>query len=433
MKKCTVAICLDAFKADYLNEKYTPFLYELAMERGAYGRLESILAFIGNYGTIFSGTYPETHNVWTLFHYSPTSSPFRWIKPFVPAALRFDKNPHARRHFRFGVSVLTGIKSYLGGHNAAFVHSLQALAIPFNSAKYFDFSLKKLICEKGSLGLIPTLFDILRETGISFCFVDLPLFHIKNRTRLSWVTKYSDHIAYEFTRNLLRRHKSKFCYLHLHELDTVAHQNGPWSKRSIEKVKQLDYLVKNLIKELREMYQEVNIMIFGDHGMVEVNKTLNISAEIEKSGLKENRDYFVFLDATMARFWFKSEEAKQKVIEVLQDIESGHILVEQDIKKFRIDFPHTKYGELIFLAHSGVLISPNYFQGSDIVKGMHGYDPNNSGLDGALILHSQRIAHKYIGQAKFVDLFPTLLDILRLPTSLKCEGRSVLKSSEKSE
>jgi len=432
LRESVLTIFVDAAKPDYLTRKRTPFLHRLA-EEGVSGRIETIFAFSGILPTIFSGSYPEVHGIWTTFCYCPVSSSFRWIRPLLPVISLFENIPDARTALTFGISALTGIVNYLEGHTAAFTHGFQAHAIPFHLASCFDFSMKKVASEKGSLSPVTTLFDILRDTGTSFSYVDLPLVYTESTRQLRWWVKYSDYKACEGAKSLLRKHKSKFFFLHLCGLDAVAHQYGPWSKRSIEEVKQLDYLIEDLATEFGKHYESVKIVIFGDHGMVDVDSTLDIRAQIEESGLEEKKDYLIFLDSTMARFWFKSKEARIRAIEVLGDIKRGRILTEDDFTRFRINFPHTKYGEVIFLLDSGVVISPNYFQGSDVVKGMHGYDPINSGLDTVLIVHGSRVAGRHMEKAKLVDVFPTLLDILRLPASGKYEGKSVLNSSQRLE
>ena len=129
-------------------------------------------------------------------------------------------------------------------------------------------------------------------------------------------------------------------FFYFGELDDMGHEFGPDSLEIREAVREIDESLKGMEFDL----------IFSDHGMVEVNRVV----EVPRSG-------DCFIDSDMARYWGPDEELK--VIREGLPLEYGSVL----------DWPDKRFGDLIFMANSGVLIYPNYFN-DRVVKGMHGYD-----------------------------------------------------------
>ena len=88
------------------------------------------------------------------------------------------------------------------------------------------------------------------------------------------------------------------------------------------------------------------------------------------------------------------------------------------------------------MADAGTLILPNYFQGSEPVIGMHGYLPDVPDNQAAyLVVDRDRPAGDIVDPVprQMVDVFPTLLDLLRLPVPSSCEGRSLLASKARTQ
>ena len=125
------------------------------------------------------------------------------------------------------------------------------------------------------------------------------------------------------------------------ELDVVGHKYGTKSKEIVNEIKKLDKKVSKLDWDI----------IFSDHGMIDVSKT--ISVPITKD---------CFIDADLARYWGEKKELDE--IKKKLPLKDGKI----------IDWPDKSFGELIFMVNTGVLISPNFWQGHEKAKAMHGYD-----------------------------------------------------------
>ena len=95
-----------------------------------------------------------------------------------------------------------------------------------------------------------------------------------------------------------------------------------------------------------------------------------------KLGLAEGRDYLVFYDSTMARFWFENSRAEQAVRGALGELDCGAFLTDDDLKREGVYFDDHRFGELVFLMHPRELIVPSYM-GGRAPRGMHGFSPDH--------------------------------------------------------
>ncbi|MDO8528351.1 MAG: hypothetical protein Q7S06_00475 [Nanoarchaeota archaeon] len=140
------------------------------------------------------------------------------------------------------------------------------------------------------------------------------------------------------------------------DLDNVAHRYGTKSQRTIDTIKKVD----------EKISKEDFDIIFSDHGMIDVKKTINVP-------LSEN----CFIDSDMARYWGNEEELNE--IKKRLPMKDGKI----------IDWKDKSYGDLIFIVKPGILILPNYWQGKQPAKAMHGYYGDNKELNGIYIIKKQ--------------------------------------------
>jgi hypothetical protein len=137
-------------------------------------------------------------------------------------------------------------------------------------------------------------------------------------------------------------------YVYFGEIDSISHKYGTKSEMTINAIKEIDKKISNM---------EFDI-ILSDHGMVDINKTINLPITND-----------CFIDSTMARYW------KEKP---MIDSSDGKWIEGSE-----------KYGDYIFLANPGVLILPNFYQGNKKLKAMHGYSEKSKEMNAIYILNSQ--------------------------------------------
>ncbi len=395
---------LDAIRFQDLNVRNTPFLHKLASE-GISGPLSTLLAYEGLAATLFTGTFPSEHGVWTRYYRDPERSPFKWIGPLSPVLDRFDaSSSRAAKPLRYGLmrlsNVLAGI-SYFPGTDE----------VPLRELARMNPSLKRNLFESYCFGRIPSLFDILRQNGLSFHYFDHGLF---------------DSDA-DVERRAFSNPKGEVAVVRFVDLDTASHEYGLGTPSMLESLRETDSLVEHLVEKWREESPDLSILCFADHGMIPVKSTIDIEGTLREAGFHPPRNFGMFLDSTMARFWSDSQTL-QELRGILGKLESGTILSNGDLERYHL--PVSQYwGDLVFLANPGFVISPNFFDRFGKVKAMHGYNPETPGLDTIAILNKpNRQEPRRLDRVKMIDILPTALDILGLKTPTYCQGTSMLTS-----
>lgn len=140
-------------------------------------------------------------------------------------------------------------------------------------------------------------------------------------------------------------------FVYFGELDRIGHKYGTKSRE-----------IKIAIKKIEQKISKIDWdLIFSDHGMADVKKIISVPITNE-----------CFIDSDMARYW-DSEENLKRIREKLP-LEYGKIINW-----------NKKYGELIFLANTGVLIYPNFWNDKPI-KAMHGYDGKDKDMKAFYII-----------------------------------------------
>jgi hypothetical protein len=140
--------------------------------------------------------------------------------------------------------------------------------------------------------------------------------------------------------------------------------------------------LRAVIDAARTVDSRARISVFSDHGMTPVTRRYDLLQDIEAVGLEMPGEYLAAYDSTMARFWFFSAEARQRMSDALASNASGRILSDAELKDLGVFFPDRRFGEMVFLLHPGWMMARSNFNGSQWAPaGMHGYHPGDPGSD----------------------------------------------------
>jgi predicted AlkP superfamily pyrophosphatase or phosphodiesterase len=244
-----------------------------------------------------------------------------------------------------------------------------------------------------------SIFDVFHEARIEYKYFMFPIVNCEDRTVLEMFLNHRDSQA-------------KILLGQFSDTDLLIHHCGPGSSRRREIVAEMD-------RRLREMAvrydEETTWVIVGDHGMTDVVEELDVPAAL--AGLERRldvamgRDYWLFLDSTMARFRSVTERGSDflsqvKALTVLR--EKGRFVDEKIAFEYSIPPNDRRYGDLIWWADNGVLLFPDYFHDQNTHnKGMHGYDSNHDDMKGFLLAFGPGIPTKSVDEANLIDVCPT--------------------------
>ncbi len=343
----------------------------------------------------FAGLSPQKSDKWFLYWYSPSTSPYRRL----PVG-NLDLSKHRKLRFIAHLALLRIYRSQYGA----------APFIPLKLLRKFDFAEQKGPWEDGYVDG-KTLFSILKEHGKRWLYIGMP---------------GSD----QRTDAILKRYKEaiggqEFIWMHFGETDHTEHQYGPLSVERKAALSKVDTALKEIVGDLQKRYGRVDVLVFGDHGCVQVSGTVDLQERIkaaERSGLK----FSYFLDSTVARFWFNEDHVGAELQRLIQDVPGGRFLDGREFEMYKCNFSHNKYGQLVWVADPGNVIIPNFWNGTEVPKGMHGYLPGNGDGDAIAIVNTGEVLQTTKRDVSLADLFPTILDLMGLPVPPSSEGTSLL-------
>ena len=150
--------------------------------------------------------------------------------------------------------------------------------------------------------------------------------------------------------------------------------------------------------------------------MIDVKAGVDIKAALKSIPFRPGKDYTVFLDSTFARFWFHNEDARAPITALLENIEGGYVISDEERDTYSIHWKTRKFGDLIWWVNDGYVVHPDYWHFRSIKKGMHGYRWEVKDNHAAVVFHSteQVFGQKLEESVPMVNMFATVVDSLGL-------------------
>jgi hypothetical protein len=370
-----LVLILDAFSNKYL--KYTSYLSKLCKEYYC-TTIEPIFAYEGIKAAILTGLNIRESGVWHDKIFIPDrrrNLKIRVLKPFVSLVDALSPTDYVNKAFRFLLFKILR-EEYGTPH-----------LIPSKYLEYFA-------TYRHESKDVPDLFQILGKHGVRSAWIEPKLNFMERRVLRNTV-------------NLFR--KSDLIVLKLNSLDRLGHKYGPLSTEVRERVKYLDSIVEEAISMLQSKINNISFIIMSDHGMVPVEKFVNIEEIfIKEMSIRPLVDYIPYIGSTFASFFILNRRAESIIRKILEGLSSyGRILTEYDLDMLGID--KKLYGHIIFALNEGMVFFPNFFQRRNIPKGMHGYA--YSKYDNAIFIASGISIKGTLPQTlKYPDIFKILID-----------------------
>lgn len=388
-------LLIDALRHDYVTPQSAPFLFRL-MQEGSSGPLIPTYGFQEHPGFLTGCLPQETAVGHTMFVRDPEASPFRQFD--LPGANDLARHPDLERVLRPLWDRKTRLTENGRRHSASACYGMTA-RIPLDLLPEFAFGWERDSQEFGALG-VTSVYDLLRRAGKSW----LALGHPRDDQR-------TDNLLAQFEAAVRPEHR--LVYIHFGELDWLGHEHGPGSRQVLSALRGIDRAVEGVCAALREMHGSAATLIFGDHGMVAVEKSIDVQSALAATGLSLHSDYMCFLDSTGVRLWPEHEQAESELCRALDGLEGLRLMQEPERTELGLAYSdRAPYGEVIYAAEKGVLVCPNYFQ-SEEIRGMHGYLPDVTDNWSRYIAHSIAWLPGH-GTLTMQDLFPIIVRALGL-------------------
>jgi Type I phosphodiesterase / nucleotide pyrophosphatase len=294
--------------------------------------------------SLLSGTRPDEHGSWAMFREAGAEASFGFLRtmPPLPHALEW----RARRWVRRWMDRRDDVGAYYDLYE-----------IPLHVLGRFDIAQKGNPFEPGGLSR-ETVFDWMEAAGVRYRLWD-------------YRTDEAGNLAAAV--DALGRDEHDVLFVYTAELDALMHRVGIFDSAVHARLGRYEAFLDAARRQAASHDVALSIVILSDHGMTDVTRTIDVWGALDASGLTLGRDYLVFLDSTMARFW-----GNGRAIEVAARTFSGagRRLADEELAAMGCRFPGREYGDAVFLADPGVLIVPS-FMGARAIAAMHGYHPDD--------------------------------------------------------
>jgi len=395
---------MDSLKSSESKGGACPFLEQIG-RKGLLADLIPPFAFEPD-AAFIAGLYPEEANEGMHF----------WREPAEQAILRIlgrYGNPLDRLPDAMDRSLRKALQAWfrVAGRTDAEKYFLSPAKIPFRFMGEFSAARKKMLFEE-EYTAAATVFEIVRKENQKWLYFGYPV----SNSRIDQICR-----DFESRQEVA---EAGFIFVMANELDKAGHRFGASSAERREILRKVSSCLERLYQTCERYWKSFNFIIFGDHGHVDVKGTVNVQAVLEKAPARVHEDYSYFLDSTVARFWFHNSKAARWIQEALERLDGGSIIDEKEKARYRIRYPHNRFGDLFYWADGGNVIAPDFFNGNRPPKGMHGYraecEDNHSAF--AACGPGFPAAGRLPDPADMVRVYPTLLQSL----GLKCDLYSKL-------
>ncbi|MEM1971232.1 MAG: alkaline phosphatase family protein [Candidatus Anstonellales archaeon] len=383
----TIMMLVDAFSVAYLNEEYTPFVYNIGKE-GLLTTLKPLFAFRGIETTLFTGKWPSEHGVFAEMQFKSTHNPISDIL-FEVFIRTVDSSKHdklMKLSRVIGEFIFRGTRSRLTPN-----------LIPPKALRYFTASQHKPIYYVNG-ARVTTLFDILRYNNIRYAFIEPSIIN-GDRGIVEKIKRYRDKGI-------------QFWYLKFSGFDREGHIYGPEPSMFREKIITTERYIKQIINILGGI-DNINLLLLADHGMSRVCNYVNLMEILNNiSEIKLYKDYITFVDSTLARFWFFNN-VKDKILDKLNTLEFGHVVTDKERDNLHIPCDRAQTGDVMFVVDEGYAIYPDFWSGTRKPKGMHGYAYSNSKESLPIFITNSKMKYYYKDVPKdFTDVLNGIVSSL---------------------
>lgn len=404
MTHATVLLVLDACRGDYVRPDTMPVLHGLLRD-GLAGEVESTAGFAQR-TALFTGRYPDTSGTFGQFAFDPRRSPFRWVRLLGPARGLVQPR-RALYPVRRAIERLSGPQ---GAH-------ADPAWIPPHALPSFAPGEPRVPSLPGAFGAA-SLFDACRRAGLRF--------------RDLTPVQGDEAVVRALVGGLRQRSGTELHVARLRDLDDAAHRDGPFADSvRREQLPLLDQRIASVHAALTANHDTWDLVLVAPHGMAPVEREVDVLAALERVPARPGKDYVVFVNSTVAVFWYLTEAGRRAVERALPGVPGTHIVTEAERRRRRIP-TERRWGDRMLAAEPGVVFWPDYFHVQDsAVQGMHGFlDKRDEGNGVVAILSSPgRVPARSLGVRPLVDVLPTMCELLRLPLPASNEGTSLLRNT----
>jgi hypothetical protein len=317
-------------------------------ERNGLVPLTTLLTYSsGIYPSIWSGQYPDEHDVWTEF--------YRCERPqfALTAPLGLLPGKYLPRKLSY---LALGALRRLGVERAEYFGVPPQLQAQFGRAQS-----RYMLLPPVDMPDAPLISRVIEQRGQTWEYVFCHDLDSGAERRIKTAAERVDTLIVCFA-----------------SMDEAGHHYGPLSDAFGVQLRAFDARLSRLLADLERASPGVATFLFSDHGMTAVTGQFDAWSYLEARGFRLGRDYTAFINSTLISLWFDSGN-REAIVAALNQCGRGRVLSAAERARYHLNFRDRRYGDDFFLVDEGVELIPNFislaWRGN---LGMHGYDPDCS-------------------------------------------------------
>ncbi len=229
-------------------------------------------------------------------------------------------------------------------------------------------------------------------------------------------------------------------FLELYVFDLFSHWNLDQPDAIADKMRQVDDALRLLHQRCAD--KAVSMMFLVDHGQELVTDTVDLREALKNTGVSED-DYTFYSEVAVARFWFRTDEARDKITAALNALPNTSVFDNEGMKQFDVCFEDADgFGELYAITDHGYVFYPhdfyhpvvNWYMGhkyaeqtarikNPLHRGYHGHLPNHPADEGFAVVFDDAVGLSNDQPAALIDVAPTMLTLLGVEPPPHMTGR----------
>jgi predicted AlkP superfamily pyrophosphatase or phosphodiesterase len=221
---------------------------------------------------------------------------------------------------------------------------------------------------------------------------------------------------------LSEKERPGLVFVYFSDVDSMGHRHGPDSPEVREAVRRVDAAAAEIVRGVRALRADVNVLVVSDHGMSAVDQVIDFTQDADLSGCRAANE------APMTMLYCADPERVRA--ELLSKPRPYTVERPQDLPKHLEFTQNDRIGDLIVRPKGTSILyalppGDANAQAVPPLKGMHGYDPAaHPEMLGILIGAGPAFAPgARVETARTADLYPLLGELLGLKLPEGVDGQ----------
>lgn len=353
------------------------------------------------HATMYTSRYIEEHNTWFIWKRGE-HSPYRWLN-YVPGLKYVNFLP---------LKLVLGKITRKLSKNTSYSGVSCLVNLPLKYWPLFEPCDDVMWNDPRWKSSIPNLFSIMTEQHIPHQVVAL-----HRNTQADDAFREEKQVDYS---------DSEFVYYFLGYTDNMMHTYGENGEPAQQYLKRVDEFIQQTYEKAKQHHQDVTLIAFSDHGHIDLEPPyIDINTFFQPFGLKVN-DYIHLIESNYARFWFRNEQERRQVEQVLDRMTKdglGFVLDERYQEQYHLRVNPKEHGECIFYLAAPREFTKTIWGFGHTIKSGHGFEPTLPKHYG--IFCSNKPLAENSEFAYLTDVLPTVLHELGI-SGYEMRGRNII-------